>query len=121
MSRVVTKESERARIEKRFDVFRLDLRQRGLILEALDSDAWDWFEDCDGCTAVSELHWPTKDFPPCLRHDFDWGRGYGDFTASKNFYDLQRAYGVPKWRARLRTGAVTVVWYAWLKWKKPSL
>jgi len=117
MSRVVTKESERARIEKRFDVFRLDLRQRGLILEALDSDAWDWFEDCDGCTAVSELHWPTKYFPPCLRHDYDWTTGRDGLTMSKIFFALQRAYGVPRWRSGLRTGAVTVVWYAWRRWK----
>jgi hypothetical protein len=55
MSRILTKESERRRIEKSFEVFGLTPRQRGLILEALDSDAWDWFEDCDGCTGVSEL------------------------------------------------------------------
>ena len=116
MSRIVTRESERTRIEKSFDVFGLDARQRGLILEALDSDAWDWFEDCDGCTAVSELHWPTKYFPPCLRHDYDWATGNGDLTASKIFYDLQRAYGVPGWRAGLRAGVVTAVWYAWRRW-----
>jgi len=117
MSRIVTKESERLRIEKSFDVFGLDPRQRGLILEALDSGAWDWFRDCDGCTAVSELHWPTKYFPPCLRHDFDWATGNGGLTGSKIFYDLQCAYGVPKWRSGLRAAAVTAVWYALKRWK----
>ncbi len=121
MNRNPTRESERVRIEKSFDVFGLSEAHRALILEALDSDAWDWFKDCDGCTVVSELHWPTKYFPPCLRHDFDWGTGHDGLTMSKNFFALQRAYGVPRWRSGLRTGAVTVVWYAWQKWKKPNL
>ena len=93
------------------DVVRL--RAQGLILEAMDSGDWDWFEVCDGCTGVSQLHWPTKYFPPCLRHDYDWATGNGGLTGSKNFYDLQRAYGVPKWRSGLRAGVVTAVWYAW--------
>ena len=114
----INRESERRRIEKSFDVFSLSDEHRALIVEALDSDAWDWFEDCDGCTAVSELHWPTKYFPPCLRHDFDWIRGRGDWAASRRFFDLQRAYGVPVWRAALRAGAVTVVWYAWGWWRR---
>ena len=113
-----TRQSERARIEKSFDVFGLSTKHRGLILEALDSEEWDWFRDCDGCTAVSELHWPTKYFPPCLRHDFDWIRGRGDWAASRRFYDLQRAYGVPIWRSALRAGAVTFVWYTWAKWRR---
>ena len=37
MSREITRESERRRIEKSFDVFGLGARDRGLILEALDS------------------------------------------------------------------------------------
>ncbi len=113
---MMTRESERRRIEKSFDVFSLSTTHRALILEALDSPEWDWFQDCDGCTAVSELHWPTKYFPPCLRHDFDWIRGKGDWSGSRRFYELQRAYGVPIWRSALRSGAVTVVWYAWGKW-----
>lgn len=87
-----------------------------LVLEAIESDEWDWFEDCDGCTCVSELHWPTKYFPPCLRHDYDWISGKGDWAASRRFYELQRAYGVPVWRASLRSSAVTVAWYTWGRW-----
>ena len=56
----VTPESERRRIEKSFEVFSVSAEHRALILEALDSGEWDWFRDCDGCTAVSELHWPTQ-------------------------------------------------------------
>ena len=112
----LTRESERARIEKSLEVFVLSKELRSLIIEALDSDAWDWFRDCDGCTCVSELHWPTKYFPPCLRHDYDWIRGKGDIDASRRFYALQRAYGVPRWRSALRAGAVTVSWYGFGRW-----
>ena len=117
MTRNPTRESERARIEKSFKVFNVSEEQQALIREALDSDAWDWFEDCDGCTGVSDLYWPTRYFPPCLRHDFDFVTGNGGLTGSRIFYDLQRAYGMPKWRSGLRTGAVTVYWYAWAKWR----
>ena len=113
----VTRMSERCRIKRSFDVFGVSEEHRALIVEALDSDAWDWFRDCDGCTCVSELHWPTKYFPPCLRHDFDWARGRGGMRASRLFLALQRAYGVPVWRSALRTAAVTVVWYAWARWR----
>ncbi|MDP6629975.1 MAG: hypothetical protein QGH29_03215 [Kiritimatiellia bacterium] len=108
--------SEYRRILKSFDVFDVPAELQELILEALNSESWDWFEDCDGCTCVSEMHWPTKYFPPCVRHDFDWIRGQGDLAASKRFYALQRAYGVPIWRASLRASAVTVFWYAWARW-----
>jgi len=118
MSREITPLSEYRRIVKSFDVFELSPELRSLIMEAIESKAWNWFEQCDGCTCVSELHWPTKYFPPCLRHDFDWIRGKGDWKASKRFYRLQRAYGVPVWRAALRAGAVTAVWYSWSQWKK---
>ena len=110
---VINRESERRRIIKSFDVFSLSEKHRTLVLEALDSDRWDWYEDCDGCTGVSEFYWPTRFFPPCLRHDFDCIRGKGDWTASHRFYGLQLAYGVPVWRAFLRAAAVTFAWYCW--------
>ena len=116
MQRSPTPQSERARIEKSFEVFSLSDEHRALIIEAMDSDLWDWFAECDGCTGVSELHWPTKYFPPCLRHDFDWRFRSGDMAASRTFYALQRAYGVPVWRSALRATAVTVKWYGWSKW-----
>jgi hypothetical protein len=118
MSIPCTRLSEYCRILKSFDVFNIPDELQALILEALDSKEWDWFRDCDGCTSVSELHWPTKYFPPCLRHDFDCVRGMGNWEASQRFYVLQRAYGVPVWRSSLRAGAVTAFWYAWGRWQR---
>ena len=112
------RETERRRILESFDVLDISPTLRALVAEALDSKAWDWFEECDGCTAVSELYWPTIYFPPCLRHDFDCVTGRGGWEASKRFYRLQRAYGVGRIRSGIRAGAVTLAWYAWLKWRK---
>jgi len=83
--------TERRRIEESFDVFSVPADIQALIVEALDSPAWDWFRDCDGCTAVSEVYWPTIYFPPCLRHDFDWRTGRGGWEANRRFYRIQRA------------------------------
>jgi hypothetical protein len=116
-SQVVTRAGERSRIVASFGVFGLSNQQRGWILEALDSTAWDWFTDCDGCTRVSEVYWPTKYFPPCLRHDFDCARGDGGWDGSGRFYELQRAYGMPRWRAGVRAAVVTVNWYALGWWR----
>ena len=69
--------TEYRRIIESFDVLSVPADIQTLIREALDSDKWDWFEDCDGCTGVSDVYWPTIYFPPCLRHDFDWGTGNG--------------------------------------------
>jgi hypothetical protein len=116
-SQVVTRAGERSRIMASFSVFGLSNQQRAWILEALDSKAWDWFTDCDGCTRVSEVYWPTQYFPPCLRHDFDWRTGNGGLIGSRRFYDLQRAYGMPRWRAGIRMAAVTVNWCAFGRWR----
>ena len=104
-----------------FMVFSLSDAHRALILEALDSPRWDWYEDCDGCTGVSQLYWPSKYFPPCLRHDLYWIMGNGGVAGSQIFYDLQRAYGMTRFRSGLRTGAVTVAWYAWAKWAQRNM
>ena len=53
-----------------------------------------------------------------MRHDFDCVRGQGGWEASQRFYQLQRAYGVERVRSGIRAGAVTLAWYAWLKWRK---
>jgi hypothetical protein len=107
---------ERQRILDSFGVLNVPASARALIVEALDSDKWDWFRDCDGCTGVSELYWPTIYFPPCLRHDFDCHMGHNGWRASVRFYDLQRAYGVDPVRSGLRVCGVTAAWYGWLKW-----
>lgn len=112
------RETERRRIEASFDVLSVPADIQGLIREALDSDKWDWFRDCDGCTAVSEVYWPTIYFPPCLRHDYDCMIGQGGWPASVRFYHIQRAYGMGRFRAGIRATAVTAAWYAWLRWRR---
>jgi hypothetical protein len=109
--------TERHRIVESFDVFSVPEGIQKLILEALDSDEWDWFRDCDGCTGVSELYWPTIYFPPCLRHDFDCATGRNGWQASLRFYRIQRAYGVGAVRAGVRMAGVMVAWWAWGRWR----
>ena len=112
-----TKERERARIVESFDVFGLGERERGEILEALDSPKWDWYRDCDGCTLVSEVYWPNKYFPPCLRHDFDFLTGKDGMAANARFYRIMRAYGMTRARAAVRWLGVTLGWFGWFKWR----
>ena len=114
------RETERHRILESFDVLSVPEDVRTLIREALDSDKWDWFRDCDGCTGVSELYWPTIYFPPCLRHDFDCYTGHNGWRTSMRFYRVQRAYGVDSIRAGIRTIGVITAWYTWLKWRQQS-
>jgi hypothetical protein len=111
------RQTEYARIIESFDVLNVPKDIRALIREALDSDKWDWFRDCDGCTGVSEMYWPTIYFPPCLRHDFDWQTGRGGWRSNVRFYRIQRAYGVSAFRAGVRTAGVTVAWFGWAKWR----
>jgi hypothetical protein len=61
--------TEYHRIIESFEVLSVPRDIQIMIREALDSKHWDWFTDCDGCTCVSEMYWPTIYFPPCLRHD----------------------------------------------------
>jgi len=96
------------------------------IKAAYDSNEWDW-TTCDGCTGVSELHFPQGyRFPPCVRHDFDcwmastaltnedrdFRRGIGD----ELFYRSQLAFGVSPWRARLRWLGVRTYWQVVGRW-----
>ena len=108
---------ERRRIEASFRLFDVPEWARVLVREAMDDPRWDWYLDCDGCTAVSEAYWPTKYFPPCLRHDFDWYVGNPVWPANLRFYRLQRLYRMTRFRAGLRFVGVTFGWYAWFKWK----
>ena len=108
--------TERHRIIESFDVLSVPADIQSLIREALDSDKWDWFRDCDGCTGVSEIYWPTIFFPPCLRHDFDCATGHNGWQTSRRFYRIQRAYGVSAVRSGIRAAGVTLAWYAWMKW-----
>jgi hypothetical protein len=109
--------TEYKRIVDSFDVFAIPADIRALILEALHSDRWDWFRDCDGCTCVSELFWPTIYFPPCVRHDYDC-RVHNGFAASRRFYRIQRAYGVTAFRSGIRAAGVYLAYLAWYRWRK---
>ena len=113
---VLDRQREYRRIIDSFEVLDIPEDMRVEIREALDSDKWDWFRDCDGCTCVSEVYWPTIYFPPCLRHDFDCATGHNGMQTSLRFYRIQRAYGVDPVRSGIRAAGVTVAWYAWLKW-----
>jgi len=110
--------TEHQRIIESFDVFSIPADIQALIREAMHSDKWDWFTDCDGCTGVSEIYWPTIYFPPCLRHDFDWATGRGGWESNMRFYRIQRAYGVSAVRSGIRAAGVMVSWFAWVKWTK---
>ena len=105
------------RILDSFDVFSIPAPIRAEIREALDSPLWDWFKDCDGCTCVSEVYWPTQYFPPCLRHDFDCATGHNGLATSRRFYRIQRAYGMGRIQSAVRFLGVTVAWYGWMKWR----
>ena len=107
------------RIIESFDVLSVPVDIQALVREVLDSDLWDWFTDCDGCTGVSEMYWPTIYFPPCLRHDFDWQTGRGGWEANVRFYRIQRAYRMSVLQAGTRFLGVTVSWFAWFKWRLP--
>ncbi len=109
--------TEYHRIIESFDVLSVPVGIRMLVREALDSTQWDWFADCDGCTGVSEVYWPTKYFPPCLRHDFDWQTGHGGWDANVRFYRIQRAYRMSALQAGTRFLGVTVSWFTWFKWR----
>jgi hypothetical protein len=114
----LSREAERRRIVASFKVFNVPPAERAEILEAVDSKAWDWFVDCDGCTCVSESFWPTKYFPPCLRHDFDWFVGHPVWQSNRRFYRLSRRYRMTRLRAGWRFVGVTLGWYGFFKWRR---
>jgi len=111
------RQREYDRIIRSFEVFSVPEDIRAEIREALDSDKWDWFRDCDGCTCVSEIYWPTRYFPPCVRHDFDCQTGDNRWAANVRFYRIQRAYGVGRLRSAIRFAGVTLAWYGWMRWR----
>ncbi len=113
----ITPMGERNRIVESFDVLNIPQQIRAEILDALDSPLWNWFHDCDGCTCVSEMYWPTKYFPPCLRHDFDWFIGHGGAESNLRFYRIQRAYGMTGFISGVRYAGVTLAWYGFFKWR----
>ncbi len=77
--------------------------------------------DCDGCTLVSEVYWPNKYFPPCLRHDFDFLTSRNGMAANTRFYRIMRAYGMTRARSAVRWLGVTAAWFGWFKWRNKIL
>ncbi len=112
-----TKKRERKRIIDSFDLFDVPEIEQAEILEALNDKRWDWYKDCDGCTAVDEDGWLTKYYPPCVRHDYDCWFGHNVHTSTKRFTRLNKIYGMKTWKYRGRHIGVYVAWYAWFKWR----
>jgi hypothetical protein len=109
---------EYARIRRSLRFFDLPANAAQEILECLHSTEWNWYEDCDGCTGVSEPGWPSKYFPPCVRHDYDCQTGRGGWQANARFDRLNRAYRMDGWRCRARWVGVAVWWYTWGRWTR---
>jgi hypothetical protein len=116
-SRAMDRRVELDRITNSFDLLMIPDSVRKEIVEALVSNKWDWFTDCDGCSCVDEIYWPTIFFPPCLRHDFDCEvTPDARWAANARFYRTQRAYRVSRFESGARWFGVTVAWFGWLKW-----
>ena len=99
---------EYKRIIGSFSLLDIGETEQQEILEALhDETEWDWWEDCDGCSCVSEPGWPTKYYPPCLRHDYDWGKN-PTIASNMRFKRLNKAYHMDTWRAVARFIGVCV-------------
>jgi len=108
---------EYLRIKSSFEFFSVPDRAEQEILQCLHDDiSWDWHRDCDGCTCVSEPGWPSKYYPPCIRHDYDWQTGNGGWVSNARFMRLNKVYRMEGWRARARWTGVTIAWYGWVKW-----
>lgn len=92
-------------------LFSLELYQppqdiRDAILEAYNSQAWDW-KQCDGCTGVSEAHFPVGlRLPACVLHDYlYWKVRHNQCSrwyADRMFYRANRAYGMSRARSAIR-------------------
>ena len=99
---------EYLRIKQSFDFYDLAEDDRQTMLEALHSDRWDWFRDCDGCSCVSEPGWPSKYFPPCVLHDYRWHTGEALMKSNREFRRFNRLYRMEGWRSSVRWFGVTV-------------
>lgn len=105
--------NQRERIIASLDVFNVSLRGRKYVMEALDSKEWNWQEDCDGCTFISE-NWEGI-YPPCLVHDYMWITGRGGYQSDLIFLDLMLEYKLPKLKAYFRFFAVRLAWVLYYK------
>jgi len=110
----MNKTIEQQRILDSFSVYSVPIIFKDLINEALNSNEWDWFKDCDGCTLVAD-YWTTKYHPACLVHDFLWVTGRGGKVSDLIFKDLSVIYGMPKYQAKFRFFAVRLGWVLYYK------
>lgn len=93
---------EYLRIVKSFEVLEISADKQKLMLEALHSRKWDWYQS-DGCTCVSEVGWPSKYFPPCVRHDYRCAIGEYGIQTQIEFYQMNKAYRMTFARAFIRS------------------
>lgn len=99
------------RIKKSYVVFDIPLRLRKYIEEAINSESWDFFAKCDGCTLVQE-RWASGYFPPCVVHDYLRQNKIGDpITQDLVFKDLMEAYKLPKWEIWRNFLGVRLIWF----------
>jgi hypothetical protein len=90
------------------------------IIAAYNDPDWPWTK-CDGCTGVSEAHFPRGyRFPPCVCHDHCcWLASLAETVAERNrlrregdalFYKAMRDYRVNPIRAAARWAGVRGYW-----------
>ncbi len=112
VGRLLESTSEYDRMLASLELYHPRLHIREWIYRAYHDPEWDW-EDSDGCSCVSELHFPEGcRFPPCVMHDYfcECGErlGISRATADQYFFEAMRDYRVSLWRATLRYTAVRV-------------
>jgi hypothetical protein len=112
----VNKNREEKRILDSFGVYDVPDDYKILIQNAINSEEWDWFKDCDGCS-LTWNYWPTKFSPPCLVHDYHWRTGRGGYWSDKIFLELMKIYSIPRWQRTFRFSLVRVGWFLYFKRK----
>lgn len=112
----MNKTQEYSRIKASFFVYNIPPIAQRVILEALNFPEWDWFEDCDGCTAVPN-YWVNKYSPSCTVHDGHWRTGRGGKVSDVIFRYLCQLYGFPKYQSKKRFIGVRLAWFGFYKWK----
>jgi len=103
------------------------------VLKAYNDPDWDWYEESDGCTGVTELHSPKGfRFPPCVLHDYYCYLAskaktlkeaqYIRFIGDKMFFFANIDFRASTWRSVLRWAGVRLWWLCVLVffWKKPT-
>lgn len=107
----IARDKEIDRIKKSYVVFDVPLRLRRHIEEAISSDFWDFFDNCDGCTLVQE-RWASSYFPPCVVHDYLRQNRIGHpLDHDLIFKDLMEAYKLPKWEIWRNFIGVRLSWW----------